>query len=60
MNREHIRSLEDWIAYERRAWYSAWADRGLAIASMSHDEASAVRAHDAYLRTAMTEIQKTA
>ncbi len=41
--RHSIRNLQDWTAYEGRAWYSAWADRGLALEQMSPDAAAAVR-----------------
>ena len=42
-DRHSIRNEQDWTAYESRAWYSAWADRGLALEQMSPEAAAAVR-----------------
>ena len=53
VNGEPITTLADWIAFERRAWYSAHHDCGLRLESMSKDEAASVIALDAYLQQIM-------
>lgn len=46
VNGKPIESLDEYVAWERRAWHSAWADRGLKLTSMSKDEAEMVRELD--------------
>ena len=47
VNGTTIDTLEEYLAYERRAWHSAWADRGLALEYMDYEEQHSVRELDA-------------
>lgn len=51
-----VRTLADWIEWEARQWYSAVADRGLALRNLSREEAAQVRDLDVRNAAAMQRI----
>ena len=47
VNGMQLETLDEYVAWEQRAWHSAWADRGLLLKNMSPEEARSVRELDA-------------
>ena len=47
VNGMQLETLDEYVAWEQRAWHSAWADRGLLLTNMSPEEARSVRELDA-------------
>ena len=60
VNGTTIDTLEEYLAYERRAWHSAWADRGLALEYMDHEERHGVQELDRERGTKMRRARQAA